>query len=569
MRLTVLTKIPFIIGCLPVWADLTDESIRVQQHQQALENRLTERQFTTFDTPPPILPRLVENESPCFPIHQISLRGNDHHSFAFLIPTLKRQIHFRQGMCLGQENLRLMLQTAQNLLIEKGFITSRIALEDQDLSAGELTFTLYAGYLGDIKFREKQHTLTHLGKVSSFPITSGKILNLHDIEQGLENLRYLSSNDVHIDIAPSSLSQQSDLIVYRSQAQQIFGSLGMDNLGSITTGKYQGNATFSIHSLFGLNDLFYASYYQDLGHHKVKLRDDVGQKTESGHYGYSVHYSVPFGYWLWQFNSSRNKSHDATEGAFVNYDYSGTNIQTNTSLSRILYRDQQQKWTLGGKLWRTKIGKYLDGNEIEVQRRKMAGWQVHLQHQWQQGGLQLNSQIHYKRGIGFKSLPALEEFADEDTLSGKSRMKIWRANVNITYPFSFSDNTFSLQSFWQIQWHKTPLVPQDKLALGSIYTVRGFNGEQTLQGERGWAVQNNLNWHFQPNHQIYIGWDYGRVSGNTAQFYPRKQLSGAALDITGRFTHLEYEINLAKPLIKPAYFDTNPNLFGFSLNYHF
>jgi hemolysin activation/secretion protein len=562
--------IPLFFVTLPVYADLTNESLRIQQQQQALETRLMERAFVAnFDTPPPINTVLTENESPCFPIHHLSLRGKDRNVFNFLIPSLIKKAQFHSGMCLGQENIRMLYRIAQNLLIEQGFITSLIELETQDLNSGELILTVYSGYLNEIKFRENRHSLTDWGRRSSFPIKSGDILNLRAIEQGLENLRYLSSSDTKIEIPPSYTAQQSDIVVYRHQHRQLFGSVGIDNLGSVMNGKYQGNADISIHSLFGFNDLFYAAYTQDLGHHKVKLQDNYGNKTKSGSKGYSLHYSLPIGYWLWRINHSRNQYHDATEGAFVNYDYSGISTQSHISLARTLFRDQQQKWTITSRLWRNKTSKYLNGNEIEVQRRKTAGWQLDLQHQWHLGFLNLDTQLHYKRGIGFKSLPAPEEFGDEDVIRGKSRMKIWQLDLHTDVPFSVFGNPFSFQQFLQFQWHKTQLVPQDKLALGTPYTIRAFSGKETLQAERGWLVQNTLNWHIQPKQRLYLGWDYGRVSGDTAQLYPKRQLSGLIFGLNGRWKAIDYELALTQPLLRPTYFTMNKDLVRFSARYHF
>lgn len=42
------------------------------------------------------------------------------------------------------------------------------------------------------------------------------------------------------------------------------------------------------------------------------------------------------------------------------------------------------------------------------------------------------------------------------------------------------------------QWNRTPLTPQDRFAIGGRYTVRGFDGETSLMGERGWLLRNDI-----------------------------------------------------------------------------
>ncbi len=37
-----------------------------------------------------------------------------------------------------------------------------------------------------------------------------------------------------------------------------------------------------------------------------------------------------------------------------------------------------------------------------------------------------------------------------------------------------------------------PLTQQDKLSIGGRYTVRGFDGELSLSGEKGWLWRNEL-----------------------------------------------------------------------------
>ncbi len=37
-----------------------------------------------------------------------------------------------------------------------------------------------------------------------------------------------------------------------------------------------------------------------------------------------------------------------------------------------------------------------------------------------------------------------------------------------------------------------PLITQDRFSIGGRYTVRGFDGETTLIGERGWLLRNDL-----------------------------------------------------------------------------
>lgn len=369
---------------------------------------------------------------------------------------------------------------------------------------------------------------------------------------------------------PSYDENYSDIIIKRTQNKQFEMGIGIDSMGSKKTGKYQVETNLSIYSLLGFNDLFYAQYHQDLGHHKTKLIDAQGSRTESSSKGYSFHYALPIKNWLWQTNYSLNRYADATEGIYRHYHYNGKTYQFNTLLNRTLFRNGKHKMNLSGKLWHTKIQKFLDKDEIDVQRRKMSGWEMSLSHLIQQADYRIEGKLSYKRGVGFQSIPAPEEFNDEnDILAGTARMKIISAEFNLSKSFNLFHQPFSFSHYFYAQWNKTPLIPQDKLSLGSYYTVRGFDDDFTLQGERGWYSQNNLHWHYLPHHQIYLGVDYGYISGTTGKLQNKQKISGTILGIKGekafkenRFT---YHLFISQP-IEPR---KHHSLLGFSTHYYF
>ncbi|HEZ1428075.1 TPA: ShlB/FhaC/HecB family hemolysin secretion/activation protein, partial [Neisseria meningitidis] len=176
------------------------------------------------------------------------------------------------------------------------------------------------------------------------------------------------------------------------------------------------------------------------------------------------------------------------------------------------------------------------------------------------------------RGTGMRqSMPAPEENGG-GTIPGTSRMKIITAGLDAAAPFMLGKQQFSYETAIHAQWNKTPLVAQDKLSIGSRYTVRGFDGEQSLSGERGFYWQNTLGWHFHPRHQFYLGADYGRVSGESAQYASGKQLMGAVAGFRGSHKVggiFAYDLFAGKPLHKPEGFQTANTVYGFNLNYSF
>ncbi|CWP51971.1 TPA: two-partner secretion system transporter HrpB [Neisseria meningitidis] len=569
-----------ILAVIPLKTLAADENdaelIRSMQRQQHIDAELLTDANVRFEQP---LEKnnyvLSEDETPCTRVNYISLDDKTARKFSFLPSVLMKETAFKTGMCLGSNNLSRLQKAAQQILIVRGYLTSQAIIQPQNMDSGILKLRVSAGEIGDIRYEEKRDGKSAEGSISAFnnkfPLYRNKILNLRDVEQGLENLRRLSSVKTDIQIIPSEEEGKSDLQIKWQQNKPIRFSIGIDDAGGKTTGKYQGNVALSFDNPLGLSDLFYVSYGRGLAH-KTDLTDATGTETASGSRSYSVHYSVPVKKWLFSFNHNGHRYHEATEGYSVNYDYNGKQYQSSLAAERMLWRNRFHKTSVGMKLWTRQTYKYIDDAEIEVQRRRSAGWEAELRHRAYLNRWQLDGKLSYKRGTGMRqSMPAPEENGG-GTIPGTSRMKIITAGLDAAAPFMLGKQQFSYETAIHAQWNKTPLVAQDKLSIGSRYTVRGFDGEQSLSGERGFYWQNTLGWHFHPRHQFYLGADYGRVSGESAQYASGKRLAGAVAGFRGSHKVggiFAYDLFAGKPLHKPEGFQTANTVYGFNLNYSF
>ena len=549
--------------------------IREQQRQQQFQQQMQPIPDIRLDTPAenPVQSHLPLQESPCFAINQVQLTGDSASKFQFALHAALTKLDFQAGMCLGEQGINQLATFAQNALLARGFTTTRILVAPQDLNGGQLVLTVIPGRINEIRYEAPAGQDDRAGRIGAFAnkfsAKAGDILNLRDLEQGLENLKRLPTAEADIRIEPAAQPNQSDvIIVWQQQLLPYRLSLGVDDAGSRATGKYQGNLTFSADNPLGLSDLFYVSYGRDLGH-KASYTDSEGHTTGSGTRSLAVHYSLPFGKWLWALNHNRYRYHQAVAGDSQNYDYNGESFNTDLAVSRSLYRDARRKSSATVKLWKRESNSFIDDAEIEVQRRQTAGWQLGFNHKEYLGNATLNLAAAYKRGTGARqSLRAPEEDWDE----GTSRMKIITADADLNLPFSVGKQIFAYDASVHAQWNKTPLIQQDKLAIGGRYTVRGLDGELTLAAERGWYWQNTWSWQYLPAHQLYLGADIGHVSGASAQYLPGQTLAGGVLGLKGQLKaggRLYYDVFAGKPFKKPAGFETADTTLGFNLTYSF
>lgn len=515
-------------------------------------------------------------QAQCFAIQSVHLTGvNDTVSSADIAhfqPDLRRalrQVGFVAGNCWSEQHINQLMVTMQNNVIGRGYTTTRILAAPQNLIEGTLVLAVLPGKVRSVRFEQKdaqEHTERIAAFHNEFPIRAGELLNLRKIEQGLENLKRVPTAQTDIQIVPTEQLGESDIVISWQQRTVPFRlTLSADDSGSKSTGRYQGNVTFSADNPLGLSDLFYISYGRALGH--VPSQKGIDERTEKGaSQNFALHYSVPFGNWLWSFNHQNYRYHQAVAGNYTVYDYNGKSRSSDLGVSRLLYRDAKRKTHVGFKLWQRENRSYIDDAEIEVQRRKTAGWTASLSHKEYWGRATLDAQIAYKRGTGMKdALPAPEELFNE----GSSRMKIWTADIGLNLPMG-KQGKWTLDSRWHGQWNKTPLTPLDRLAIGGRYTVRGFDGEMSLSAERGWYWRNELAWQYHAGHQIYAALDAGHVAGASAQYLVGRNLMGAAIGVRGQFQKgLNYDIFAAKPIHKPQYFHTANKVYGFNVSWTF
>ena len=95
------------------------------------------------------------------------------------------------GQCLGVTQINELLKVITNHYIEKGLITSRAYLPQQDLSGGHLTVLVVEGKLEGLKSAEGSQ-LSDRELAMAFPGRTGELVNLREIEQMVDQLNRLA-----------------------------------------------------------------------------------------------------------------------------------------------------------------------------------------------------------------------------------------------------------------------------------------------------------------------------------------------------------------------------------------
>jgi len=506
---------------------------------------------------------IPENESPCFIINELEIVGEEAEQFQWarwgvlLNPRINSPGIL--GKCLGAQGINSALKQVQNAIIKEGFITTRVLASPQNLKTGKLQLSVIPGKIRSIVFKEGADFRAQ--QFNALPMSSGDLLNLRDIEQGLENFKRLPTVEADIKIKPAegdgAKPGESDLDIEWAQANPFRFSLSLDDSGAKSTGKLLGSATVSHDHWFTLNDLFYFNYVQNVG------GEDKGKRGNSS---YTMHYSLPFGYWLLGVNISKSRYFQTVAGAFQNYTYKGVSRKKEIKLSRVFYRDAVRKSTLSVSAYLKKSRNHIDDTEVLVQRRRTAGWQANISHKEFFGKSVFEGNLNYQHGTGMWNAlaPPEEEFSEG------SWPVVISSDARLTIPLLISSQRFRYGGYWHRQWNKRALLIQDQFSIGGRHTVRGFDGRQSLLAERGWLMRNTLSAAIeQTGFEIYAGLDHGRVSGPSAEFLLGNKLTGGVLGVRGQYKGLSLDYFVGRPLSRPEGFVTDSTTTGFNLNLSF
>ena len=152
------------------------------------------------------------------------------------------------------------------------------------------------------------------------------------------------------------------------------------------------------------------------------------------------------------------------------------------SVQKLLYRDRTRKTQGQFKLIKRKRHSFINDTEIEVQRQETTAYQS--------PAAQAVLGIKHDRyaailSKGYAMVAAEPGLTDQVEGTATTRYSLYGLNLNIAAPVKLGKvqgrYTFNLRG----QYTTDVLYGADQFSIGGRYTVRGFDGEQTLSAEMG------------------------------------------------------------------------------------
>lgn len=512
--LTASALLAVIFAISPAAAQTPNDDFARRQAQEAEQQRL--------ETLGRMTPKPAQTEAqqpaasggqkagPCFAITHVEVEGVKQFS-ATAVDTVTAPYANR---CVGVGEINSLLRDLTHLYLNKGFVTSRVYVPAQDI-AGTKVLRLVAveGTLSDIYINGKPAPGSGM-LATAFPGMKGHITNLRDIEQGLDQINRLSSNNAKTAMLPGKTDGTSILNIENKPDHPWHLSFGNSNLGQEQTGYSKSSASVGYDNLFGINDQWNFSY--EHSGPDYPWRDDGVGKSNS----YSGNVSVPYGYWTLSLNGSWYGYDSSVPGNFGTLQTSGDSKQVGIGADRVLFRDKDSITTLNTGLTYKETNNFLLGSKIEVGSRKYTAGDLGISHSRRMlGGLWVFD-LSYSQGLNL-----FDAVAPGDAGAGDAdpRFSKFSGTITVTRPFEVSEQRFELNSIVTGQYSPDNLFGAEQISLGGYSSVRGTR-ETMLYGNNGFFVRNDLVWRTQPfadNAELakilgefrpYVGLDYGRIA---------------------------------------------------------
>lgn len=517
---------------------LRRETQRLQeQASEPARDVLRPAQATTASTE-------IPQEVPCFDVQRIALQGVMAKEFDWLHTRAQPWMNH----CLGVKGVGQLTSALDAALLEAGFVTSKVTLPPQNLADGTLQINLHAGRIAAV---ESTPDMLWAG---AFPVAPGDLLNVRDLDQGVEQMNRLPSRTVQTQLAPGT---EPDTSIVRIQSNpsgsRVRGGFTLDNSGSPSLGRPQLSANVAFDDPIGLNDLISASINTNLQNLAADHRSQ----------SLSVNYSVPWGYNLFTLSGYSTRFAQQIQLTTADVVSSGRSQGVELRWDRTVWRNQSSKMGVFAGASIRRSNSFLGDVELLVQKRRnsFGVMGLHYKHLFRRASL--DGELSLRRGLGWFGA---EPDYDHQVSQGLTlRPQIWNASVALDAPDLFnrrasarpgqSVRPVGLRSSFRLQYTKDTTLTIDQFSIGSRGTVRGFDGTTSLLAENGFAWRNELTMPLQIGSLPALGYlavDLGRVWGPSSGQLIGKRLAGAALGVRSQWRQFHLDASLAMPLSKPS-----------------
>lgn len=509
----------------------------IRQHERAVQDA-TRRESRDVDSLSPdtdtsnASPRPQSKAGECRVIQTIRLEG--HLDVLGTQPQEVLSTHL--GQCLMAEEINALLGDLNRWYQRRGWTTTRVYAAEQDISGGELILRVVVGRIEGYRYIDKEadERLAY-----AFPQERDGYLNLRDLEQGLENLNRVPSQEAKFQLYPGKEPGTSVVVVEMTEKSRTRWTEMLDNSGNASMGHWRSNTEFAIDNLLGRNDQLAIGYNRNLD------RGTLGSTFE----GFTANYSFSSGNHLWGTSLAVFRTDFTLPGINQNYLLQTRSKKAGVSYEYLVTRDQSSKFSLIAGLDFTHQRSYTQDINIDSQYRRLAVAYAGIKGKQYFGNNSLDWQLRADQGTGL--LDAM------GSIPGGTDPRYWahKAQANLTVPFP--ENKGIWRSSFQAQDAQDNAPTLAQMYAGSRYNVRGYR-DNSLYGSTGAWLRNDLESSPVRLEQVsltpYVGYDAGHIKPNAQQQVSQHHVSGMAVGMRMDWGKVKADLAYTRALSRPEEF---------------
>ncbi|QJI41752.1 ShlB/FhaC/HecB family hemolysin secretion/activation protein [Pseudomonas sp. ADAK2] len=477
----------------------------------------------------------------CFPIKDIELKGADSLSDDEKNRLLKPFI----DQCLGVTQLNELLKVITDHYIEKGLVTSRAYLPQQDLSAGHLKVLVVEGKLEGLKGAEGSK-LSERELGMAFPGKAGELVNLREIEQMVDQLNRLPSNQAQMELSPGKAVGGSEVLVKNTPQKPWRTGLSRSNDGQRSTGEQQWGTTLDWDSPLGLAD-------------QLNLRGGHDAVTDHQHTSNNamLNYSLPWGWWNFSYTYSQSEYRSVAQANLFDFKQTGDSENHVLHAERVIHRDAVSKTSISTGLSYLRTNNFIEDSKLKLSSNRISEAQFGINHGRRVGSAFVNLDLGMQEGIGI-----LDAQGNGHPGPGEpdARYRKYTGTVSYLQPFKLWGESFSFSSLMTGQHSEDVLFSPQRTSLGGQSSIRGYK-DQSLSGDSGGYWRNDLRWSrpinlewLRPVFAEYgtsLGYDQGVISANRYNGDQHGRMSSNSVELFARGQHLAASMTFAHSLERP------------------
>lgn len=438
---------------------------------------------------------------------------------------------------MNLNDINTLMRKITNLYIKLGYITTRVYLPQQNLEDAVLEIMVVEGIISKIRLNGQSYR----GELwTAFPHSNRRPLNLRYLEQGVEQMNRLQSNNVIMEIDSGLIQGESIVNLKNTPSNPYRVKMRYNNVVRDKVGVFPHSFNLSRDNLLTINDQWSVNYTQFNGE-KSQNSNSVG-----------ISASVPMGYMTASAGYTKSENVLLIKTPEANKVSSGRFESLSLGLDRVIQRGSRTKSNLKFGLTTKDNKQFLEDVKLRGGTRRLVVADLTAQHVHRRFGAVGIASIAYHQGMSRFKADIDSPAADKTT--PKAQFKKIIGDLTLTKPLFNYRTTF--KSSLHALYTADALYATEGIGIGGLHTVRGFrNG---LVGDKGYYLQNELIFPFLGKRGLNLltAYDVGEVrsigGADTPLGKDNGMLSGTALGIRYNSNSVSLDLVMSWPVHAPA-----------------